>query len=317
MTASTRENAKNREAGKTWDLLVVGAGPAGLAAAIYGARAGLTTAVLERGAPGGQIATVDRVENYPGFPEGLSGGELAGRMEEQARRFGATFLQVDAAGSGGLDLASPVKTVAGHQARAVILATGARPRRLGIPGEDRLGGRGVSYCATCDGPFFRGQRVVVVGGGDSAVTEAAFLAGFASSVAVVHRRDKFRAAPSLVERLLALPNVEVKWKRVPVEIVGSEKVEAVTLRGAEDGAEERLDAGGVFVYVGMDPETGFIRGDLDLDDRGHVITDELMRTRVPGVYAAGDVRAKELRQVVTAVADGALAAMTAEKELSE
>ncbi len=306
-------------AGQVWDLLVIGAGPAGLTAALYGARAGLSTVVLERGPVGGQIAVVDRVENYPGFPGGLSGAELATKMEEQARLSGAAFVSGDGSAS-GLDLASPVKTVAGLRARAVIIATGARPRRLGLPGEQRLGGRGVSYCATCDGPFFRGRRVVVIGGGDSAVTEAIFLSRLAATVTVVHRRERFRAAPSLVGRLRQAANVNFRLGRVPVDIVGEERVEAVLLkpRGAGEEVEpERLEAEGVFIYVGLDPESGFVRGHVDLDDQGYIVTDEVLRTRVPRVYAAGDVRAKELRQVVTAAADGALAAMTAERDLAE
>ncbi len=298
------------------DLIIVGAGPAGLAAAIYGGRAGLSTVVIERGVTGGQMATADAIENYPGFGEAVTGAELGQRLEEQARKFGATFVAADA-GAEGLDLAAPVKAVAGVRGRAVIIATGAHPRKLGLPGEDRLGGRGVSYCATCDGAFFRGRRVVVVGGGDSAVTEAIYLAKLAARVTVVHRRDRFRAAPSLAGRLRSRENVAVRWNRVPVSIEGAEAVKAIVLREAQGTAEERLETDGIFIYVGMDPETGFIRGKVDLDARGYIITDEQLRTRTPGVYAAGDVRVKDLRQIVTAVADGALAATTAERDLSE
>lgn len=301
---------------RVWDLLVVGGGPAGLTAAIYGARAGLDTAVIERGQMGGQMATAHRVANYPGFPDGIEGAELAARMYEQARCLGAEFL-VGEAGGQDLDLASPVKTVAGHRARRVVLATGARPRRLGIPGEERLLGRGVSYCATCDGPFFRGRRVMVIGGGDSAVSEALFLAKVASQVIVVHRRDRFRAAPALVEGLLTLGNVETMMGRIPVEIEGDDVVRAVAVRDPAGGPPEKVEVDGVFIYVGLDPETGFLEGQVDLDRDGYIITDTAMRTRLPGVYAAGDVRAKELRQVVTATADGALAAMTAERDLAE
>lgn len=298
------------------DLLIIGGGPAGLSAAIYGARAGLDSVVLERGIPGGQIATVDSIENYPGFPEGVSGAELGEKMRLQAERLGARFHAADV-DTRDLDLASRPKTAGGLTARAVIVATGARPRKLGIPGEDTFGGRGVSYCATCDGAFFRGRRVAVIGGGDSAITEALYLSKLAAKVVVVHRRDTFRAAPSLVERLRDRPNIEVKWSRVPVAIEGGGKVECLVLREAGGKAEERLETDGVFVYVGMDPVTDFVRGKVDLDQQGYVVTDEALRTRVPLVYAAGDVRAKGLRQVVTAVADGALAATTAERDLSE
>jgi len=300
---------------RDWDILVVGAGPAGLSAALYGARAGLWTAVLERAMPGGQAATVDRLENYPGFPDGVSGAELGERMRRQATRFGAVMLTGDAAG-GTLDLAGNPKTVAGHRARTVILATGAHPRSLGIPGEAELRGRGVSYCATCDGHFFRGQPVAVVGGGDSAVTEAAFLARLASRVTVVHRRDRFRAAATLVDRLREHPNVDLKVPRVPVRIEGSESVEGLVVQDPAGGGEETLAVRGVFIYVGLDPETGFLQGKVELDAWGYIVTDELLRTSVPGVFAAGDVRAKHLRQVVTAAADGALAAMAAEQYLA-
>ncbi len=301
---------------RVWDLLVIGAGPAGLAAAIYGGRAGLDTIVVERGVPGGQISAVDTIENYPGLVEALGGAELSRRFEEQARKFGAV-IATEEVDRRDLDLVSPVKTVAGHEARAVIIATGAHPRKLGIPGEDRLGGRGVSYCATCDGAFFRGRRVIVIGGGDSAVTEALFLSKIAAEVILVHRRDALRAAPSLADRLAARANVKVRWNRMPVAVEGDEKVAALIVRDVRGGEEERLATDGVFIYVGVDPETAFLEGEVDLDARGYVITDESMRTTIPRVYAAGDVRVKSLRQIVTAVADGALAAVTAEKDLSE
>lgn len=302
--------------GEVWDVLVIGAGPAGLTAAIYAARAGLKTMVLERGAAGGQIGTVDRVDNYPGFPSGISGAELAMNLESQARGFGAEMASGEV-GTSGLDLASTIKEVAGHRARAVILATGAHPRKLGVPGEERLWGRGVSYCATCDGAFFRGKKVMVIGGGDSAVTEALFLTRLAFEVSVVHRRESFRAAHNLVERLKQAGNVELLLNRVPVEIIGEDTVERVALREPNGQSTEEVDVSGVFIYVGMDPETAFLRGQVDLDPGGYIITDEHLRTRVPGVYAAGDVRVKELRQVVTAAADGAIAAMSAEKDLAQ
>lgn len=305
---------------KVWDLVIVGAGPAGLAAAIYGCRAGLATVVLERGLPGGQVSVIDNIENYPGFVEGVSGFELGQRMQEQAKRFGAVFVSGDAGGS-DLDLGAKIKVVGGRRARAVILATGAHPRKLGLPGEERLAGRGVSYCATCDGAFFRGRRVAVVGGGDAAVTEALFLSNLAARVTVVHRRDQFRAAPTLVLRLRVRENVEFKLGWAPVSIEGGEKVESLMLRRVtvlgQAGDEDRLAIDGVFIYVGVDPETGFVRGQVNLDPGGYIITDGELRTSIPRVYAAGDVRVKELRQIVTAVADGAQAASTAARELSE
>jgi len=305
---------------KVWDLVIVGAGPAGLAAAIYGCRAGLATVVLERRLPGGQVSVIDNIENYPGFVEGVSGFELGQRMQEQAKRFGAVFVSGDAGGS-DLDLGAKIKVVGGLRARAVILATGAHPRKLGLPGEERLAGRGVSYCATCDGAFFRGRRVAVVGGGDAAVTEALFLSNLAARVTVVHRRDQFRAAPTLLLRLRVRENVEFKLGWAPVSIEGGEKVESLMLRRVtvlgQAGDEDRLAIDGVFIYVGIDPETGFVRGQVNLDPGGYIITDGELRTSIPRVYAAGDVRVKELRQIVTAVADGAQAASTAARELSE
>jgi len=299
-----------------WDLLVVGAGPAGLAAAAYGARAGLRTLVLERGTPGGQIATVDLVENYPGFPEGLAGWELAERLRGQAERFGAHIVAGEVGGD-GFDLVSPLKTVLGRKGRAVVLATGAAPRKLDVPGEDRLRGRGVSYCATCDGAFFRGRRVTVIGGGDSALTEALYLSRVAAWVTIVHRRDSFRAVADLVQRVKARSNVDVLWNKVVVGIEGGDKVQAVRLRDVRNGGEQTLETDGVFIYVGLEPATDFLKGTVDLDPDGYIRTDEFLRTNLPFVYAAGDVRRKSLRQVVTAVADGALAAMTAERDLSE
>jgi len=299
-----------------WDILVVGAGPAGLTAGIYGARAGLATAIVERAMPGGQVATVDALENYPGFPEGLSGAELGEKMWQQAVGFGAEFIAADAAAR-ELDLTGHPKSVAGQRARTVVLATGARPRTLDIPGEAEFRGRGVSYCATCDGHFFREKPVVVIGGGDSAVTEAGFLARLASRVSLVHRRDGFRAAATLVERLKGQDNVEFRLKRVPVRIEGSENVEGVVVRDPDGGEPETIAARGVFIYVGMEPETGFLRGKVELDESGYIVTDEFLRTNVPGVFAAGDVRVKDLRQVVTAAADGAVAAMAAEKHLAK
>ncbi|MDQ7793117.1 MAG: FAD-dependent oxidoreductase [bacterium] len=296
------------------DVVVIGGGPAGLAAALYAARGGLSTLVLEPGLAGGQVANVHRVENYPGFPDGVDGAELAARLEQGALRQGAGWLPVPAT---GVRLEGRVKTIFTAdeeiQALAVIVATGAGPRKLGVPGEDRLRGRGVSYCATCDGAFFRDRELVVVGGGNAAVEEALFLTRFARKVSIVHRRDRLRAAEVARRRAEENPRLAWHWNTVVTAIEGGDQVEAVNLLSA--GKESRLEVDGVFIYVGADPVTGFLGGQLALDRGGYVLAGEDTTTSLRGVFAAGDVRSKELRQIVTAVADGAAAAIAAEKYL--
>ncbi|NPV79963.1 MAG: FAD-dependent oxidoreductase [Firmicutes bacterium] len=336
-----------------YDLVVVGGGPAGLAAAIYGGRANLKTVLLERGATGGQAATTFRVENYPGFPDGVGGPELMQMMEEQAKAFGAevTFGEVQGIrmersashgaescgqagdGPGGAHVSSGasigidssesaiewmgpfvVASTSGEiRGKTVIIATGTEPARLGVPGETELRGRGVSYCATCDGAFFRDKSVVVVGGGDSAIEEAIFLTRFAKTVMVVHRRDVLRATKILQQRAFDNPKIQFAWNSVVTTIVGTNKVEGVRLRNTKDGSERDLLADGVFIYVGSRPNTEFLKGFLSLSAQGYIVTDERMRTQIGGIFAAGDVRQKTLRQIVTAVSDGAIAAVEAEK----
>lgn len=303
------------------EVVIVGAGPAGLAAALYAGRARLAAIVVERAAAGGQAGTTHLIENYPGFPEGIPGPDLVQRMEEQARKFGASFLSARATevsraiGTGGGFL---VRTTEGDlRSEAVIVATGTEPVRLGVPGEDRLRGSGVSYCATCDGPFFRDKRVLVVGGGDSALVEALFLARFASRVTVVHRRDALRATRVLQEDALANGKIGFELNAVVDEIVGDRTVEGAILRDTRTGAQKRLDADGVFVAIGSRPDAAFVADLVERDPDGYVVTDDRMRTRTSGLFAAGDVRAKSLRQVVTAVGDGAIAAVEAERHVSE
>ncbi|NPV54935.1 MAG: thioredoxin-disulfide reductase [Firmicutes bacterium] len=324
-----------------YDLIIVGGGPAGLSAAIYGGRARLRTLVLERGAIGGLAITTFHIDNYPGFPESIAGPDLMQRMEEQARKFGAEIEQADITGLEGpgglggpggseLDGSFAVITSGGKRiARAVIVATGTEPMKLGVPGEEEFRGRGVSYCATCDGAFFRDKHVIVVGGGDSAIEEAIFLTRFASAVTVVHRRDALRATKVVQERAFANPKIAFEWSHVVGEITGENRVEGVRLRSTKTGEVKELPADGVFIYVGSRPNTGFLMGgpggdnpgpaqvglqpQVKLDERGYIITDEAMRTNVPGLFAAGDVRQKGLRQIVTAVSDGAIAAVEAEK----
>ncbi|MDD5557737.1 MAG: thioredoxin-disulfide reductase [bacterium] len=299
------------------ELIIVGGGPAGLAAGIYAARDGLDCLLLEKGMAGGQIVVTAEVANYPGFPEPLAGMELARRMEEQARAFGLRIAEEAVTGLVPEGRSILLRTAAGERrARAVIVATGASYRRIGVPGEERLAGRGVSYCGTCDGPLFAGGRVVVVGGGDTAVEEALFIARFASSVTVVHRRDSLRAGRHLRRRASAEPKIAFAWNTVVREILGGEKVQGVI---AEDVASDRrreIPCDGVFVFVGTMPNTGFLEGAVALDDRGYVVTDIRMRTSVPGVFAAGDVRADSVRQVASSVGDGVTALLEAECHLA-
>ncbi len=301
------------------EVVVIGAGPAGLAAALYAGRARLATVVIERGAAGGQASTTHLIENYPGFPEGITGPDLMQRMEQQARRFGAEFryAEVRALATGEDGGGFLISTSEGDlRAPAVIVATGTEPVRLGVPGEDRLRGSGVSYCATCDGAFFRDKHVLVVGGGDSAIVEALFLTRFASRVTVVHRRDELRATKVVQEDAFKNPKIGFVWNSVVDEILGADRVEGVILRDTRTGEKRRLDADGVFVAIGSRPDTGFVAGLVDLDPQGYIVTDDRMRTRTAGLFAAGDVRAKTVRQVVTAVADGAVAAVEAERHIS-
>ncbi|MEW6547097.1 MAG: thioredoxin-disulfide reductase [Bacillota bacterium] len=296
------------------DVVILGAGPAGLTAAIYAGRARLDTVVIDRGVPGGQVATTDMVENYPGFPEGVSGVELARLMSEQAERFGVRteMAEVESLSRDG-DLWRVETSEGPYLGRAVIVATGTRPRELGVPGEKELRGRGISYCATCDGAFFRDKPVVVVGGGDSAVSEAEFLTRFASQVTIVHRRGELRAARSLQERVLDNPKIRVRWNSVVAAFLGQDGLQRVRLRDVNTGAESELEAEGAFIYIGLLPNTAFLSGVVPLDEGGYLITDDAMALPAPGLFAAGDVRQKRLRQVATAVGDGAVAAMAAEE----
>ncbi|HAO68621.1 MAG TPA: thioredoxin-disulfide reductase [Ruminococcaceae bacterium] len=306
-----------------YDLIILGAGPAGLAAGLYGARAGLSTLILERGVEGGQAAQTDRVENYPGaMLEDETGYTLTARMMEQAQSFGAQR-KMDEIRS--LELEGEVKTLTGvsgeYQARTVILATGASPRKLGCPGEETFTGQGVSYCATCDGAFFRGLEVYVVGGGDSAVEEALFLTRFARKVTIIHRRDQLRAVKSLQDKAFANEKMAFIWDSVVESLDGQDVLQSICLRNVKTNeiteikADEADGMMGLFVFVGLDPNSGLLEGKLPLE-KGYIKTDENMHTAIPGVFAAGDIRVKGLRQIITAAADGAIAAMEAERYLA-
>jgi thioredoxin reductase (NADPH) len=297
-----------------YDLIIAGGGPAGLTAGLYAARAKLKTLLIEKMAPGGQAATTFLIENYPGFPEGIPGPDLAQAMENQAKRFGleVTFGEVKGLTSQEpyWEMAYEDKTIT---AKGVIIASGVEPRKLGIPGEEALRGRGVSYCATCDGPFFQNQEIGVVGGGDSAVEEALYLTRFASRVYLIHRRNALRAEKIIQERAFQNPKIEILWDTVVTRVIGESGVEGLELKNVKTQEARTLKVGGVFFYVGWLSNTDFVKNILKLDDQGYVVTDENMATSAPGIFAAGDVRRKLLRQVVTAVGDGALAAFAVER----
>lgn len=301
-----------------YDLIIIGGGPAGLTAAIYAGRARIKTRVLSGTLPGGQPANTAGVENFPGFPEGIEGPELAQRFQGQAEHFGAEIgMEVVQA----VDFShNPFTVQTGqrtYQAKTVIVATGASPRRLGVPGEDKFYGRGVSACATCDGFFYQGKRVVVVGGGDSAVDEAIYLTRFAKEVIIVHRRDELRATKIFQEAAFANPKISFVWDSVVEEILGEDTVTGVRVRNVKTDESSVINADGVFIYIGMEPKSKLFAGQLEMDDHGYILADEHQHTNVPGVFAAGDVQDPYYRQVVVAAGTGAIAAMEAEQFLGK
>lgn len=308
---------------KMYDVIIIGAGPAGLSAALYAGRAKLDTLLLERSKAGGQIATTHDVENYPGAIEDTTGPRLVARMVEQAKQFGVDIVYDDVK---QVQLEGDDKVITGHKqtyhGKTVIIATGAEPRKLGVPGESELTGKGVSYCATCDGAFFEDLPVYVIGGGDTAVEEGLFIAKFARKVYIVHRRDELRAAKSIQEKAFANDKVEILWNKVVKEITGDGLVErlvlldTVTSEETEILADEDDGTFGIFVLVGYLPETDIFKGIITTDRSGYIPTNDNMETNIPGVFAAGDVRVKPLRQVVTATNDGAIAAIQAEKYIA-
>lgn len=294
-----------------YDVVIIGGGPAGLTAGVYAGRANLKTLIIEKGLPGGQMQNTLEVENYPGF-EQILGPELAERMHKHALRFGADWKQAEVTGV-ELDGAEKViETTDGPvQAKSVIIASGAYPRYLNVPGERKFAGRGVSYCATCDGAFFRDKRVIVVGGGDSAVEEGVFLTRFAASVTIVHRRDKLRAQPVLQERAFKNEKISFIWNSEVREILGDMKVTGVRIENNKTSEMSEHAADGVFIYVGFIANSKYLANTPILDEDGYIPTDEHMQTKVAGVYAVGDIRQTDLRQIVTATRDGGMAAMEA------
>ncbi len=301
-----------------YDVIVIGGGPGGYTAALYAARANLSVAILEKLSPGGQMGTTDVIDNYPGFPQGVNGFELAMQMKEGAERFGA---QTQLAEVTQVELAGQVKTVhtsgGDYQARTVVLATGAHPRELGLPGERELRGQGVSYCATCDGMFYRGKTVVVVGGGNTAVSDVLYLSRLCEKVYLVHRRDTLRASKVYLDPLQKAENVEFVWDSEVKQLLRDQAVTGVRVRNKKTGEERDIPCGGVFVAVGYLPNTELYRGQVELDEAGYVLADETTQTNLPGVFAVGDLRKKPLRQVVTAASDGAVAAHFIEEYLNQ
>ncbi|GKW47466.1 thioredoxin-disulfide reductase [Planococcus sp. NCCP-2050] len=301
-----------------YDVIIIGAGPAGMTAAVYTSRANLSTLMLERGIPGGQMANTEEIENYPGFDH-ILGPDLSNKMFEHAKKFGAEYAYGDVK---EIIDGEEYKTIkAGskeYKARAIIITTGAEYKKMGIPGENELGGRGVSYCAVCDGAFFKQKNLVVVGGGDSAVEEGVYLTRFADKVTIVHRRDELRAQKILQDRAFANDKIDFIWSHTVKEINDENgKVGSVTLVSTKDGAEQEFKADGVFIYIGMLPLTKPFAELGILNDEGYIVTNEKMETSVPGIYAAGDVREKMLRQVVTATGDGSIAAQAAQHYIEE
>jgi len=297
---------------KQTEILAVGAGPAGLTAGIYASRSGHKVLVVEKAFAGGQMALTSEVENYPGFSEPVGGMLLAQTMEQQATRFGCEMLNAEATGitatSGGFE----VSTTAGPIAAAtVIVCSGVKPKQLGVPGEKDLVGRGVSYCAICDGPLFKGREVAVIGGGDSALDEALYLSNIVARVHVIHRRDEFRACKLAQERLRQRSNVDYHLSCAVETFDGTQRLAGLTVKNLKDASQYSLPVAGAFIYVGWLPNTGWCSNLLALDDAGNIKTDDRLRTNVPGIFAAGDVRNTPLRQVATAVGDGALAAISA------
>ena len=301
----------------TSDVLVIGGGPAGYTCALYAARAGFSVQVLEKLAPGGQMATTDVIDNYPGFPQGVTGFDLAEKMKQSAERFGVQTKLTEVV---GVSLAGDVKEVRTKKetlrARAVVLATGASPRELGLPEENSLRGRGVSYCATCDGMFYRGQTVCVVGGGNTAAADALYLARLCEKVYLIHRRNQLRASKVYRDALEGVENVEILWNSTVSAILHEDTVTGVAVLNKHTGETTSLPCSGVFVAVGTVPESGLFKDQVETDEAGYVLADETTQTSLPGVYAIGDLRKKPLRQVVTAAADGAVAARCIEEYLA-
>lgn len=303
---------------KIYDVIIAGAGPAGMTAAVYTSRANLSTLMLERGVPGGQMANTEEVENYPGFDH-ILGPELSTKMFDHAKKFGAEYAYGDIKEIiDGKEYKTVIAGSKEYKARAVIITTGAEYKKLGIPGEKELGGRGVSYCAVCDGAFFKERELVVIGGGDSAVEEGVYLTRFASKVTIIHRRDKLRAQQILQQRAFDNDKIDFIWNHTVKEVNDKDgKVGSVTIVSTETGEEKEFKADGVFVYIGMNPLSKPFASLGITNEEGYIVTNDQMETKVPGIFAAGDIREKTLRQIVTATGDGSIAAQAAQHYIEE
>lgn len=301
-----------------YDMIIVGGGPGGYTSALYAARAGFNVLVLEKFSAGGQMALTHQIDNYPGFEDGIDGFSLADKMKKQAERFGARSENAEVIKVNLTVNPKEIETAKGtFLSKTVLLAAGANPRELGVDKETELIGRGVAYCASCDGMFYRGKTVVVVGGGNTAAADAILLSRIAKKVIIVHRRDTLKATRIYHEPLMNTENVEFKWDSTVTELLYEDKITGVKIKNVKTGEESIIDCDGVFVSVGRKPATDFLGSQLDLDENGYIIADETTKTSIPGVYAVGDIRTKQLRQVVTAVSDGAMAVHSAEEYLAE
>ena len=301
-----------------YDMIIVGGGPGGYTSALYAARAGFNVLVLEKFSAGGQMALTHQIDNYPGFEDGIDGFSLADKMKKQAERFGARSENAEVIKVNLTVNPKEIETAKGtFLSKTVVLASGANPRELGVDKETELIGRGVAYCASCDGMFYRGKIVVVVGGGNTAAADAILLSRIAKKVIIVHRRDTLKATRIYHEPLMNAENVEFKWDSTVTELLYEDKITGVKIKNVKTGEESIIDCDGVFVSVGRKPATDFLGSQLDLDENGYIIADETTKTSIPGVYAVGDIRTKQLRQVVTAVSDGAMAVHSAEEYLAE
>jgi len=307
-----------RLSGDIYEIIIVGGGPAGLTAGIYSARAGLAAILIEKGIFGGQITYAEHVENFPGFPEGISGMELGEKMREQAEKHGIKTIFAEVT---GLEIQGNLKTLKTTEGpftgKTVILAGGAVRRKLVVEGETRLTGRGVSYCAVCDSAFFKDQKVAVIGGGDTAITEALHLTKFASKITIIHRRNQLRAAHILQEKVRAEPKIDFLWDTTVTAVEGAENVERIKVQNVKTGQTSTLDVNGVFISVGTSPDTEYVKTILPLDESGYIVTNEKMEAAIPGIFAAGDIRHNSARQAITAAGDGATAAIYAQKYLTE
>jgi thioredoxin reductase (NADPH) len=315
---ANRNSHDSTEVKNLYDVIIIGSGPAGFTAGVYTSRAKLKTLIISGSLPGGQLMTTSEVENYPGFPNGIFGPELMMNMRQQAERFGTIVIDDEVL---KVDFKNHPFLISTHsesfEGRAILLCTGASPRKLGINGEQEFGGRGVSYCATCDGPFFKGEEIAVIGGGDTAIEEATFLTKFGKSVKIIHRRDFLRASKILQEKAFENSKIQFIWNHVVTGISGNKKIESIDIKDQTTGKISNVSVGGLFVAIGHEPNTSIFKDQLELDDKGYVVLKENTRTSVEGVFAAGDVHDYRYRQAVTAAGYGCMAALDVEKWLSE